>query len=269
MQRFSVLIVMLVGCSQQATNKPAPPVKEEPVQAAKGTESVGNLLTGFEPDADRLAVIRECMESYGVGSATAEWPNNLISKQAVVYGSGRIARKGETVRHAVDPAELALCRRLSAEAAQLMAGVEVGMGSESGDEFKGFFVAANSDEPAPTKVTEELIRTTFGGTLFPPVNITVEPLTESGVWWSEVKEDGSESPPEYFQPWRKMMAWFRERPEFVATCFVRIGDDKLWDLPPKSLPPGTEVTGCVRPRLVLGLTRGGSLIGLFGYSVQT
>ena len=34
-------------------------------------------------------------------------------------------------------------------------------------------------------------------------------------------------------------------------------------------PPGTEITGCVLPRLALGLTAQGSLVGLFGYSVQT
>ena len=34
-----------------------------------------------------------------------------------------------------------------------MEGVEVGMGSESGDTFREFFVAANSDEPARPRST--------------------------------------------------------------------------------------------------------------------
>jgi hypothetical protein len=67
-----------------------------------------------------------------------------------------------------------------------------------------------------------------------------------------------------------MINWFQSRSEFLATVFVRIGDPlALGDLPREEWPEGTETTGCVLPRLALGLTRGGSLVGLFGYSVQT
>ncbi|QVL30717.1 hypothetical protein KIH39_17905 [Telmatocola sphagniphila] len=226
-------------------------------------------LTHFTPDPERLEVIRECMESYNVGDLKAEWPNNIISRQAVVYGSGVIARRSESIHHSVDPDELTLCRQLSAEAEKVMDETDVGMGSSSSDPFRGFFIAANVGESV-SKITEELVRAKFGNTLFPPVTITVEPLAESGVWWSEVEEDGSESDPEYFLPWREMIQWFRNRPEFVDTRFVRIGHDRdLWELPRKDYPEGTEITGCVLPRLALGLTRGGSLVGLFGYSVKS
>jgi hypothetical protein len=53
---------------------------------------------------------------------------------------------------------------------------------------------------------------------------------------------------------------------------VRIGDrEALWEAESMKdeLPAGTEISGCVLPRLALGLTRQGSLAGLFGYSVQT
>lgn len=230
----------------------------------------GSLLTNFEPDPERLAVIRECMEHYDVGEPEAEWPNNLVSRRAVVYGSGRIAREGDSVRHAVDPDELALCRRLAAEVAGLMAGVSVGMGSEADDEFLGFFIAGSAGEPAPSGIDEALIRSRFGGTIFPPATVSVEPLAEGTGWWAEVEEDGAESEAEYFVPWRAMVRWFRERPEFLSTAFVRIGDRvALWDLPREQWPAGTEITGCVLPRLALGLTHGGSLVGLFGHSVQT
>jgi hypothetical protein len=180
-------------------------------------------ITHFEPDAERLAVIRECMEHYEVGSPEAEWPNNIISRQAVVYGSGRITRHGESVRHAVDPDELGLCRRLSAEAAEVMTGVDVGMGSESSDRFRGFFVVSNVDEPAPASVDEHLIRSRFSGTIFPFATISVEPLAEAGLWWSEVQSDGRESDERYFIPWRAMIRWFRNKPEFIDSAFVRIG----------------------------------------------
>jgi hypothetical protein len=230
----------------------------------------GTPITHFEPDAERLAVIRECMEHYEVGDPEAEWPNNIISRRAVVYGSGMITRQGVPVRYAVDPEELALCRRLSDEAEELMAGVEVGMGSESGDPFRAFFVAGTVGDPPPAGIDEALIRSRFGGTIFPPATITVEPLAEAGVWWAEIQEYGAESEQDYLAPWRALIAWFRGRSELLATAFVRVGDrEALWEVPREAWPEGTEITGCVLPRLALGLTHGGSLVGLFGYSVQT
>lgn len=259
----------------------------------------GPPITRFDADPECLAVIRECMESYDVGAADAEWPNNLISRKAVVYASGVIARAGGPVRHNVDPDELALCRRLAADAAAVMDGVAVGMGSESTDPFRPFFITANVGEPPPRRIDEALIRARFGGTIFPPATITVEPLAEAGVWWSEVQadsgEDGVDEDEEMdvdvdvdvdedqeddedsngggddlLKPWREMIRWFARQPGFVDRAFVRIGDRQaLWDLPRQQWPEGTEVTGSVLPRMALGLTPRGSLVGLFGYSVQT
>jgi hypothetical protein len=232
----------------------------------------GVPITHFEPDADKLASIRECMENYDVGDPEAEWPNNIISRRALVYGSGVVSRRGALVRHAVDPDELALCRRLALEAAGIVAGVDVGMGSESCDPFRAFFIVANVDEPAPRCIDEHLVRSKFGDTIFPQATITVEPLDDARVWWSEVALDGSKSGEAYFRPWRAMIRWFREQPAFVDSAFVRIGDRRaLWDVEAKKeeLPEGTEITGCVLPRLALGLTKHGSLAGLFGYTVQT
>src|SRR5262245_32753490 len=102
------------------------------------------MITHFEPDPDRFAVLRPCIESGACGDAEAEWPNNILSRSAVVYGSGVIARRGQSVRHNVDPSELELCKRLAGEARAVLRGVAVGMGSEGDDEFQEFFVAANT-----------------------------------------------------------------------------------------------------------------------------
>ena len=221
-------------------------------------------------DSARLSIISECMENYDVGDGDAEWPNNIISREAVVYSDGTIARRTDRVSHMIDGMELALCERLSKQAAQFMAGIEVGMGSESGDCFRDFFIAAAAGAPKPTGINEDLIRKGFGGTLFPLATITVEPFAEDTVWWSEVLCDGEESGPDYFVPWREMSAWFKQQPAFVGTAFVRIGDqEELFHLPEASLPEGTATTGCVLPRLALGLTHNGSLAGLFGHVVHT
>lgn|SRR5262245_10049926 len=221
-------------------------------------------------DSGRIDIIRACMENYGVGDVDAEWPNNIISRRAAVYNDGTIARSADSVSHAVDATELALCQLLSDEVTQLMAGISVGMGSESDDVFRNFFIVAPPGSAKPAVIDEHLVRERFGGTLFPPVTITVEPFAENTVWWREVALDGVESDPSYFTPWHAMSAWFKQQPAFTATAFVRIGDPKdLHRLPEESLPQGTAITGSVLPRLAVGLTHNGSLAGLFGYVVQT
>lgn len=230
------------------------------------------IITHFELDPDKLAVITACIDNYGVGSPEAEWANNIISSKTVVYQSGVIARRNSPVRHFVDSTELMLCQNLAEEAEEMMSGIEVGMGSNAGTPFRKFCIVANVDEPVPSKINEQLILSKFGETIFPPATITIEPLIESGAWWAEVTYDGSESGSEYFKPWKTMMTWFKSRPEFLDTAFIRIGDsDALFRLrlEKNNLPEGTEIPGCVLPRLALGLTHNGSLAGLFGYTVQT
>ncbi|GGF46370.1 hypothetical protein GCM10007301_02330 [Azorhizobium oxalatiphilum] len=218
------------------------------------------------PDPERLAIIAACMDSYDVGEADAEWPNNIISRFAAVHGDGTIARQGEAVAHEVDAAEVALCAALAMEAAGLMGEAGVGMGSEADDPFRPFSVPGG---PAPA-IDEALVRARFGGTLFPQATLTVEPLAEDTVWWREVLADGEGMDDAYFAPWRAMMDWFRRNPAFVATAFVRIGDAQaLYELPEAAYPPGTVITGCCLPRLALGLTPKGSLTGLFGHVVRT
>jgi hypothetical protein len=45
----------------------------------------GTPITHFEPDNDRLAVLRECMTYYGKTDDTTEWPGNVISRRAAVF----------------------------------------------------------------------------------------------------------------------------------------------------------------------------------------
>ena len=148
------------------------------------------------------------------------------------------------------------------------------MGSESGDPFRPFFVAANADEAPAERIDEALIRRIFGGTVFPTATITVEPLAESGVWWSELTAYYEDSPDETgeaaLRAWRALIPRFRDNPAYVDSAFVRIGDsDALQGLDASEMPPGTEIAGCVLPRLVIGLTRRGSVAGVFGHCVQS
>jgi hypothetical protein len=233
----------------------------------------GSPITHFKPDRRRLEPLRPCMDDFGAGrDAEAEWPNNILSRKTVVYGSGVIARGGAQVRHEVDPDELALCKRLAKLAARQAKDIEYGLDTEGGLAFQEFFIAANADDPVPGRINEALIRTKFGGTIFPPATISVEPLSEDAAWWSEVVEclgpdEGGESD---LAAWKKLLRWFRERPEFSGMAFVSIGDTaELRRLDKGQYPPGTVASGSSLPRLLLGLTKNGSLAGVFGHVVQT
>lgn len=227
-----------------------------------------SLLPRIDPN--RLAILRECMEHYDVGDPGADWPNNVVSRRALAYHDGTIALADKAVVHDVDDAEVYLCERLSAEAVALMDGVSVGMGSEADSPFGAFFVAAPLGSVGPRSIDAEVIRRCFGGTLFPPVPITVEPLVEDTVWWTEIIEDGEGLEPGYIHPWQAMTAWFQQEPAFKHVAFVRVGSGReLARLAKDTYPPGTVMPGSVLPRLVLGLTHRGSLAGLFGQVVQS
>ena len=234
-------------------------------------------ITNLEPDPERLAVIEQCTDSFGMGKDGADWPNNIISRYAVAYSHGGIARKGEAPAFKVDPEELATCRRLADEALATMEGRNVGMGSEIDSPFRTFFIVANVDDPAVPRITESLVRAKFGGTIFPLATIAIEPLEEHGKWWSEVTHAATPFPggvvkdkEEYMRPWRVMMKWFRTCPEFVDTAFVSIGDwPALARLSEDDYPLGTELPPSVLPRAALGLTKSGSLSGIFGATMQT
>jgi len=257
----------------------------------------GRPLTHFKTSPSRLAVVRECMDDYGVATDdAAEWPNNILSRRTVVYGSGAIGRRGESVSHKVDPDELALCKALAKAARKLMKNVDAGLESEAQLDFRDFYIAANVGDPVPRRITEALIRQKFGGTIFPPATVTVEPLAEKAAWWAGVarsaqniaeEEDedtdlfGDEGEPaeggghsrEFLDTWRALVRWFRECPEFKDSAFVKIGDydalRKLLRDKTAKLPEGTVTFASALPRLFVGLTQDGSLAGLFTYVVLT
>lgn len=217
-------------------------------------------------DPERLAAVRECMETYGQDHLfpDGEWPWNVICKHAVAYSCGAIARAGAAVEHNHQPDELARCRRLASEAARIMAGVDVGMGNEGNCEFSPFFVAANARPKPPRKVTEAVIRRAFGGTIYPHARIVIEPLRERGRWWSSVLHwySDNDDPEADLRPWRELIRWFHSQEGLLVPSLVMIGDRE-----PRE--PGGVQPGSVFPRLAVGLTTAGSVVGIGGWTVHT
>jgi hypothetical protein len=66
------------------------------------------------------------------------------------------------------------------------------------------------------------------------------------------------------------LARFFEGPEFLDAAYIEIGEEYSRHVPAKSRWPAGLVTWpCCFPRLLVGMTRGGSLAGVIGYVVAT
>jgi hypothetical protein len=224
-------------------------------------------------EPSRLDHVRDCMTNFLLRyPACPEWANVSLTPLAVAYSCGALAREGDRVEHDHDPAELALCRRVSAEAARVMDGVEVGMGSGGTDYFAPFFVAANRGQVVPDVIDEAVVRRAFGGTLHPVVEVVVEPLEPRGEWWTQVREylvdnDDAERFPEelpefeaILERWVEMIEWFRGRPELHGCRFVMTREREF---------PSRDGRVCLNfPYLALGITAEGSLVGIWGVVVR-
>jgi hypothetical protein len=229
-----------------------------------------DIVTDCHLDPERRKVFQGCMESYGLGDADPEWPWNVISRKAVFYSCGRIAREGAPVEHRHDPNEISLCRNLAGAATRTMQGCDIGMGSESSNPFRPFFVVANLQATVPATVSETIIRESFGGTIYPGAQITIEPLAEGGNWWDRVRRDcvdNEDCADEFFRAegekqlarWSQMVQWFQSCKKLQRCAFVMIGQDE-----PRQQKRGSEF-----PRIALGITDAGSLVGIGGWVVYT
>jgi hypothetical protein len=220
-------------------------------------------ITHFDPDPSLLEPLREAVRYEPWNAETPwspDWPGNMLSKRIVIYGDGTIARRDEPVRFAVDPAELALCRRMAAEAEAVVKGLMIAGGS-GGHEFLPFYNTASDGAPVPARIDAGLIRARFGGTIFPQAEVAVEPMAEAGDWWAVVEQVFDGDPD--LERWKEMIRWFRSRPEFVDAAYIRIGDN-LQNADGMPEAPDVEAFGVVMPRLAVGLTHKGSLAGLAG-----
>jgi hypothetical protein len=212
-------------------------------------------------------VLTECMKTSGMkhdfpDQAHRDWVGNIISRQAVVYSCGAIGRAGETLEHNHLPIELELCRQLSQGAADIMAGQFIGLGDEGDHELLPFYVTANQGTSAPLKITEAVVRSAFGGTLYPQAAIAIAPLETGGEWWQEVVAscEGYAENEETIEAWQHLVQWFAGQSDLHHPVFVSISN--FWDTPDGN-------GSCVLPRLAVALTTAGSLVGLISCVVYT
>ncbi|AFY57148.1 hypothetical protein Riv7116_4734 [Rivularia sp. PCC 7116] len=222
------------------------------------------VIQNCQIDPEYFEPISECADAVGMECENpgSEWPWNVISMNATAYSCGAICRVGDEMEHNHSAEELAMCKRLASEIAELAKDISWGAHSASIVAPSPFYVVANIGAEVPVKIDKKLIRRIFGGTIYPPAKILIEPLQERGEWWSYVIGgfiDDEEDNDHFLQTWRDMIAWFHKQPELHGQAFVQIGEDMLHE---------DENGACVFPRLALAITKAGSVVGLWNRVVE-
>ena len=226
------------------------------------------MINDCTVDQACLDLLQECMGGHFTHTnSPREYEWNVISSRAVVYSCGMIGREGEVLVHCHDEHELEQCKRLSLEVTNIMAGQYM-VDDEGSHQFSPFYVTANEDDNVPGQITEAFIRSAFGGLIYPPVEIFIEPLKSGTNWWktmyecalSDVEEEDLDFDDEdlgspYLKLWREVISWFDRQPEIHSSAFISIGREAI-----RGEDGGS---GSVFPRLVAGLSPKGSLVGIF------
>ena len=255
---------MLWGCTRMDQKNSIPPLPHD--------------VGGCTIDAKRLAPLGPCMICSGPTSPRDEWNHSCIHPRTVAYSCGRLAYPGGPNEHDHEAAEITRCKALATEAGQMIAGVSLNL-SEAESTLEPFFVSANRGQTG-SELSPDYIRSSLGGVVYPAAKIVVEPLVEDGVCWQHFAaspdaserlspsqreslkatlEEGRRLDEARIERWRKFIRWFQSKEELLNGSFVMIGDRSLSD----------TNFACVFPRLVLGITRSGSLVGVCGHAVHT
>jgi len=193
----------------------------------------------------------DLMQNWGC-AGPSPWSHNILVENSIQLLSGLIDITA-SVQDEPDTRVLARCKSLSEVAAATFGGESL-HGSEGSETFQPFYVVATSAFRA-SRIDAECVRCVFGRSLFPRAEIAIETLAETADWWREVVAAYESAEP---GPYARLRRWFLDQPDFEETAYVAIDKDL-------SDPEG----GCCFPRLVLGRTPDGSLVGVLGYVVWT
>lgn len=237
-----------------------------------------------EPDQRGCRILKrnqhplwDCSWNYDLYDPKLEFPHNILSTRTVFYSCGMIAKTEDRMMHNHPPGEQRLCQRLAIEATKVMDNVGVGFGNESSNAFEAFYITTVAGSEVPKSLTSAAVRRFFRDTIYPHAEVIVEPVGEQGTIWRDILaypgeyplrgRDGSWSPEkeaiekrELIKRWRTLIEWFQNKKELHGSAFVKIGDDRL---------PSIDNFACVFPRMVLGITDAGSIVGISGITVNT
>jgi hypothetical protein len=240
--------------------KPKPPLTSaDPVRRSQGDPVRAELIAALLPSFEDGDAGPECSMYSEDDPRRIDWPHNVVSLDTVALSSGTICLHREPVEHACEPQELELCRQLAQEVVAAL-GERTPSGGEPAGDYRPFYLVTGQGEPAPASLTAAVIRAAFHGTLFPDVPIRVEPFLRQPEMIHVGGQLRPKKPRRHPEPdfWQGFREWALAHAALREMAYVEIGY-------------GNSVEPClaaVFPRLVVGLTRAGSLVGACGFIAQ-
>lgn len=204
--------------------------------------------------------ITALMDNYGVRDGENVWSNNILATDAVRLANRTFRRRlsDESPSNESAAKEHASLARLASEIASVADGMETGMGSQGSEGFEPFFI-----NRVFSVVDEDGMRAIWNDALYPEAEVSVEPMDEGASLWRQVVNDCDDDKALLLR-WKEVFEWFHKPSRFVDTWLVSIDAE-----PPEDTFVGDVSGGCVFPRLLLGRTKDGRLVGLLGVVVYT
>jgi hypothetical protein len=203
-----------------------------------------------------LKPLKEAMAQWNPDpdSEWPEWADNIISVRALAYSPcGMMTRQGTSIEHKHAANELAMCQRLSSQAAKIMKGIPVTMSDEGDNEFVPFYICGTVGAKVPEKITEKYLRSAFGGIIHPRIDITIYAMKARGEWWDRfTSQDRTDHYEKGLRARKALVDWFHASKDLHSPTFVSMGLKGYAE-------PGF---GSMFPQLSLAITKKGSLVGL-------
>lgn len=239
---------------------------------------MNELITSCKINRRRLEPLKECMQLAGPDESIDEWQHSIIHPETIAYDCGHLCLPGNTVKHHHDPSEISLCKQLAKSAKRIIGQTEVGC-SESFSRFKQFYIVANQGNHVPINLTKEYLRQAFNGVIYPEAEIVIQPFKRGNACWEEFVAESSleialrnlegydkiiekvkKEHEKCLRTWNSLHQWIKAQDTLLDASFVMIGTDK---------PPSETNYACAFPRLFLGMTQQGSLVGICSHAVHT
>lgn len=217
---------------------------------------MGRLITNCRQSRTSLKPLKEAMEQSNPDpqSEWPEWADNVVSTKSIAFSPcGQLTRQGMSIKHKHEPAEVALCKRLSSQAAKIMKGILVRMSDEGEHKFLPFYVCGSVGDKVLENITEKSIREVLAGTFHPTVDIKIDKMNTKGKWWNRVTaQDQRDHNEPALRAWTALVEWLHTQKELHGAVFVSVGLKSC-------AKPGF---GSSFPQLALAITRKGSVVGL-------
>lgn len=235
----------------QLPAEPPPPLPK--VGKVKGKAPTAKAAAAPHPDG--LGVLAEAANSFGVkpNSPVNEWPFNVLSQKAVRYGDGRIGWAGDELEPDAGADERQRCFAIAAEAEARFARLPIR--TIDFGALEACHLVADRGAKPPRQLTPEYVRAAFHGTLHPWAKVEIQTGREFGaeaLGGGEVQIYGYRvaDVKMHNRIWADTMDWFENHPDLTG---------KVWYVSVE----GGGLHGCMAVRLVVGMTKAGSLVGVW------